>query len=217
MSIPAIQNRLVTISVIIGTIILCGCGTPSQAVLPPNPIPATSLQPLIITAGETPSPTPTAQITTQPPTTYSSVPTLSPTSTASSPLPSPISTSTPAPPPATTQQTTTVKVDLLYFHPTSRCVTCQYFEERTRYVMTTYFKKEVESGQLTLTLYDFMKKENTDLVKKLQVVGSQLFIKTTKNGVENTRNIWEIYQWGKNAEVFAEGLKSMIAEALGAG
>jgi hypothetical protein len=42
-----------------------------------------------------------------------------------------------------------VKVDVVYFHNVLRCPTCLCFEERIKYVVETYFNKELKAGQLT--------------------------------------------------------------------
>lgn len=125
----------------------------------------------------------------------------------------PLVATSPTPTPTQTVALST-KVDLLYFHPTSRCTTCKYFEERIRYVIATYFQKEVDSGKLELKLFDYLNKANADLVKKYKVVGSQLFINTTVNGVENIRGVGEIYQWGTNKEAFDKGLRAIIQKCL---
>lgn len=126
------------------------------------------------------------------------------------PLPSGLSpTTSPPDTPAVS-----VKVDLLYFHPSVRCTTCKYFEERIRYVLSAYFQKEIDAGRLELKLFDYLDKANADLVKKYQVVGSQLCIRTEVNGVERIRNVWEIYQWGSHEEAFDKGLRAIIQESL---
>ena len=112
--------------------------------------------------------------------------------------------------------TTGTKVQMLYFHAPIRCVTCLYFEEHIRHTMNTYFLKEVNDGTLTLSLIDIGDEANYPLVEKYKTVGTQLFINTTVDGVENIRNVWEIYSWGTgNDEAFEEGLRQIICGELG--
>lgn len=42
------------------------------------------------------------------------------------------------------------RVYVVYFHRPQRCPTCLCFEERVRYVVSTYFQNEIDSGQMTL-------------------------------------------------------------------
>ncbi len=106
------------------------------------------------------------------------------------------------------------RVEMLYFHSNQRCKTCLYFEERTRYVLDTFFKSEMQSGMLSLRLVNRDDKANSSLVQKYKVVGSQLFINTIINGTERSRNVWEIYSWGTSDSAFDAGLKPMIQKSL---
>lgn len=120
-----------------------------------------------------------------------------------------------SPPPTTAAApVVTGKVTLLYFHPAVRCSTCQYFEERIRFAIASYFQQDLSAGRLELKLYNHMDQANAELVRKYKIVGSQLVISTTINGVENIRTVWEIYQWGSNKDAFAAGLKAIIEESI---
>lgn len=123
----------------------------------------------------------------------------------------------PSPSPSSLPLSPTVTVEVLYFHSPQRCKTCLCFEEHTRNVINSYFKDEVNSGKLTLHVLDFADSKNLPLVKKYQVVGSQLFINTVIDGVEHIRNVWEIYSLGclSNPNAFDEGLRQIIQECLG--
>src|SRR4030042_444032 len=81
--------------------------------------------------------------------------------------------------PATPSETTTTpsdnssthtqndsRVDVVYFHRPQRCVTCLCFEERIRYVVSTYFQNELNSGKLTFGVYNIGDRKNAALVKK---------------------------------------------------
>ncbi|MBN2167977.1 MAG: sulfite exporter TauE/SafE family protein, partial [Actinobacteria bacterium] len=85
------------------------------------------------------------------------------------------------------------KVELLYFHPRFRCVSCNDVERYAREVVETEFEKEVEGGKLkfkSLAIYD---KDNAKLVKELGVTGSSLFVVVSdgdKTEFEEIKSVW---------------------------
>jgi hypothetical protein len=108
------------------------------------------------------------------------------------------------------------RVDVVYFHRPQRCVTCLCFEERIRYVVSTYFQNELDSGQMTFGVYNIGDSKNADIVKKYGAVGSQLFINTVKDGTDHIIDIQDIWSWGcrTNEEGFDQQVKSVIEQSL---
>jgi hypothetical protein len=108
------------------------------------------------------------------------------------------------------------RVDVVYFHRPQRCPTCLCFEERIRYVVSTYFQNELNSGKLTFGVYDIGDSKNTDIVKKYGAVGSQLFINTVKDGTDHITDIQDIWSWScrTNKAGFDQQVKSVIDQSL---
>ncbi|MCX6009502.1 MAG: nitrophenyl compound nitroreductase subunit ArsF family protein [Chloroflexi bacterium] len=108
------------------------------------------------------------------------------------------------------------RVDVVYFHRPQRCPTCLCFEERIRYVVNTYFQKELSNGKMTFGVYNIGDNKNADIVKKYGAVGSQLFINTVKDGTDYIRDIQDIWSWGcrSNKEGFDQKVKSIIEQSL---
>jgi hypothetical protein len=108
------------------------------------------------------------------------------------------------------------RVDVVYFHRPQRCVTCLCFEERIRYVVSTYFQNELDSGQMTFGVYNIGDSKNAAIVKKYGAVGSQLFINTVKDGTDHIIDIQDIWSWGcrTNKEGFDQQVKSIIEQSL---
>ena len=136
-----------------------------------------------------------------------------PTTTPSLPKPSnPIQTTTPP------DESSTVpdRVDVIYFHRPQRCVTCLCFEERVRYVVSTYFQNELNSGKMTFGVYDMGDSKNADIVNKYGAIGSQLFINTVKDGADNIRDIQDIWSWHctSNKQSFDQKVKNVIDQSL---
>lgn len=83
-------------------------------------------------------------------------------------------------------------------------------------MVTNYFQDEINSGKLTVGIYDTGDAKNADLVKKYNAVGPQLFITTITDGIENTRDIQAIWSWScvtNNANYDAH-LKEVIIKSL---
>lgn len=124
-----------------------------------------------------------------------------------------------ASPTPTVTITPTVKVDLLYFHRPQRCTKCLCFEERVSHVVKENFQNEINSGQLTFQVLNIADEENGALVKKYGVVGSQLFINTIVDGVENIRDVQEIRSWDCTSDTdrFEDEVKNTIEISLQGG
>ena len=108
------------------------------------------------------------------------------------------------------------RVDVVYFHRPQRCPTCLCFEERIRYVVSTYFQNELNSGKLTFGVYNIGDSKNAAIVKKYGAVGSQLFINTVKDGTDHITDIQDIWSWNcrSNKEGFDQQVKNVIEQSL---
>jgi hypothetical protein len=108
------------------------------------------------------------------------------------------------------------RVDVVYFHRPQRCPSCLCFEERIRYVVSTYFQNELDSGKMTFGVYDIGDSQNVDIVNKYGAVGSQLFINTVKDGKDNIKDIQDIWSWScrTNKSGFDQQVKNVIQQSL---
>ena len=119
--------------------------------------------------------------------------------------------------PAPEKPATTInRVDLVYFHPKIRCVLCINIELLTKAFIETNYKNEMSNGKLTFTSYEIEDKNNTALIKKYGVIGSQLFINTVKNNIENIKHIEEIWlpRIYNDGVAFNKFLTQLISQAL---
>jgi hypothetical protein len=108
------------------------------------------------------------------------------------------------------------RVELVYFHSPQRCPTCICFEERINKVVQAYFQNELKNGGLTWGVYDLGDNKNAAIITKYRAVGSQLFINTITGGIDNIKDIQEIWNWGclKNDERFDKSVKNVIDLSL---
>jgi hypothetical protein len=108
------------------------------------------------------------------------------------------------------------RVDVVYFHQAQRCPTCLCFEERVRYVVSTYFQSELDSGKMTFGVYDISDSRNTDIVNKYGAVGSQLFINKVRDGTDNIKDIQDIWSWNCRGDKpgFDQKVRNLIQRSL---
>jgi len=108
------------------------------------------------------------------------------------------------------------RVDVVYFHRPQRCVTCLCFEDRVRYVVSTYFQSELDSGKMTFGVYNVGDSKNADIVKKYGAYSSQLFINTVKDGTDHITDIQDIWYWHctSNKQGFDQKVKNVIEQNL---
>lgn len=121
----------------------------------------------------------------------------------------------PATPPASDNSSGPAdRVDVVYFHRTSRCPTCIHAEELTRDTLETYFKDELASGKVTFQSIDVQDSNNADIVEKYGAYGSQLFINTIKDGTDHIEEATDLYVLIHNDKAFVTALKSKIEKSL---
>ena len=107
-------------------------------------------------------------------------------------------------------------VKVVYFHTHVRCGPCIYVETRTKYNVETYFKNELDSGKLTLEVYDLGDKANAAIANKYKAVGSQLFINVVKDGVDHIKHIENVWmpKYLNDQEAYDELIQKAIRQAL---
>jgi hypothetical protein len=115
-----------------------------------------------------------------------------------------------------TQEATINRVDVIYFHVNQRCVTCLCFEEHVNTVIEKYFGDAIGSGKLTYRVLNAQLPQNAAIAKKYGVVGSQLFINTINNNVDNIEDIAQIWNWNcrNNPAAFELKVKNAIEQRL---
>ena len=106
------------------------------------------------------------------------------------------------------------RVDVVYFHRTQRCYSCQYAEAGTNYTLETYFADEMASGKLTFQSVDVQDEANADIIEKYGAYGSQLFINTIRDGTDHIEQITDIWLVVGDNEAFVEVVKTEIEKSL---
>jgi hypothetical protein len=107
------------------------------------------------------------------------------------------------------------KIEVLDFHSTHRCMTCNAIEANTKYTLNTYFSKELKDKKITFQTINVDKKENEKMAEKFEAAGTSLFLNVIKNGKEVKIDLTDFaFMKGNDKDVFSKELKAKIETEL---
>ena len=110
---------------------------------------------------------------------------------------------------------TASKIEVLDFHSTHRCMTCNAIEKNTKYTLNTFFSQELKEDKITFQAINVDEKENEKIAEKFQASGTSLFLNVIKNGKETQINLTEFaFMKGNDQEAFSKELKAKIDTEL---
>lgn len=106
------------------------------------------------------------------------------------------------------------EVEVLYFHPRFRCVSCNNVEEYAREVTKDEFAKEMKDGKLVFKSLEIDDTKNKKLVDELGVTGSSLYIVASGDGKSEHSEIKSVWlHWNdpeKSKEIITSELNSVL-------
>ena len=106
------------------------------------------------------------------------------------------------------------KVELLYFHPRFRCVSCNAVEKYAKEVAENKYKTELNNGKLEFKALENDDAKNKDLVREFGVTGSSLYLIVSGGGKSEHREIKSVWlNWNK-PEKCKEIISAEIEAAL---
>jgi len=107
------------------------------------------------------------------------------------------------------------KIEVLDFHSTHRCMTCNAIEANTKYTLQTYFAKEVADGKITFRLINVDEEANEAIAEKFEAFGTALFINVIVNGKETQIELTDFaFMKANEKEEFAQELKIKLDSEL---
>ncbi|UMB61300.1 nitrophenyl compound nitroreductase subunit ArsF family protein [Lutibacter sp. A80] len=107
------------------------------------------------------------------------------------------------------------KIEVIDFHSTHRCMTCNAIEKNTKYTLETYFSNELKENKITFQVINVDEKENEKIAEKFEAAGTALIINVIKNGKEKQLNLTEFaFMNGNDQEGFSKQLKTKIDTEL---
>lgn len=107
-------------------------------------------------------------------------------------------------------------VQVIDFHSTHRCMTCNAIESKTASTLKKYFNKEMEDGLVTFQTVNVDDKDNYDLAEQFEAAGTSLFINIVKDGKSSKVDLTEFAFMNAvgDDDVFEMGLKKEVQKAL---
>ena len=107
------------------------------------------------------------------------------------------------------------KVEVIDFHSTHRCMTCNAIEANTKFTLEEYFADELKNGSITFQSINIDEKENYAMAEKFQASGTSLFLNVIDDGKEAQINLTNFaFKKGKDKAVFSKELKRKIEKQL---
>jgi hypothetical protein len=109
----------------------------------------------------------------------------------------------------------TRKIEVIDFHSTHRCITCNAIELHTRYTLKQFFAAELKSGKITFQVINIDKEKNYKLAEKFEASGTSLFLNVIANGEERQINLTDFaFMKGRQKDVFMNELRATIEKEL---
>ncbi|MFD1553293.1 hypothetical protein DNU06_06415 [Putridiphycobacter roseus] len=107
------------------------------------------------------------------------------------------------------------KIEVLDFHSTHRCMTCNAIEANTKYTLDTYFSKEMANNRITFQTINVDDVENEAMAIKFEAAGTALVLNVIKDGKETQIDLTDFaFMNGNDQEVFSKALKAKLETAL---
>ena len=107
------------------------------------------------------------------------------------------------------------KVEVIDFHSTHRCMTCNAIEANTKYTLKKFFPEELKNENITFQVINVDEEENYKIAEKFKAMGTALFLNVIIDGKETTIDLTEFaFMNGNDKEVFSNGLKVKIDKEL---
>ena len=107
------------------------------------------------------------------------------------------------------------KIEVLDFHSTHRCMTCNAIEANTKYTLDTYFSNELKANKITFQVINVDEKENEKIAEKFEASGTALILNVIKTGKETKIDLTDFaFMDGNDKEVFSKELRAKIDTQL---
>lgn len=107
------------------------------------------------------------------------------------------------------------KIEVIDFHSTHRCMTCNAIESNTKYTLETYFADELRNGTIEFLVVNVDEEENAAMAEKFEAAGTALFLNCIKKGEETHIDLTDFaFMKGTEQEIFSQELKVTLDNEL---
>lgn len=110
--------------------------------------------------------------------------------------------------------TKTDKIEIIDFHATRRCFSCQTVEAFARATLEEFFQPELRDGKITFQSINVEEAENQAIAQKYQASGSALFVNVISNGVDHISEEATVWRLVRDELAFKEYFKNKIETLL---
>ena len=115
----------------------------------------------------------------------------------------------------TSANTSINRIEVLDFHSTNRCYTCNAIEANTKYTLETYFADELENGKISFLTINVDEEINHEIAEHFEAAGTSLFLNVIVNEKETHINLTNFaFMNGRKQKEFSEELKTKIDNEL---
>ncbi|KAA3606413.1 MAG: hypothetical protein DWQ06_02910 [Calditrichaeota bacterium] len=100
------------------------------------------------------------------------------------------------------------RIEVIDFHSTHRCMTCNAIESNTKFTLEKFFPNELEKGKISFQVINVDDERNAKLAEKFSASGTSLFLNVIANGKEKQIDLTNFaFQKGGDQESFSQELK----------
>jgi len=107
-------------------------------------------------------------------------------------------------------------VEVIYFHRRDQSADMAAVSDSIKYAVTTYFKDELSTGKVKLTIIVSDDPANADIVRKYNVTSFALVIRETRQGAEESYPVSDIWQMTgeENRAKLVNFIRVLLEDAL---
>ncbi len=106
------------------------------------------------------------------------------------------------------------KIEVIDFHGSRRCFSCQTIEEFAKKTLEKFFQSELQDDKITFQTINVEETQNKEIVKKYQARGSSLFINVIRDGEDNISEDTQVWRLVKDEEAYEMYFKEKIENIL---
>lgn len=107
-------------------------------------------------------------------------------------------------------------VEVIDFHNTHRCMTCQTIEDKTKAALQEKFPEAIAEGKLVFKTVNVDLEENYDIAADFEAAGTALFVHTRKNATSQKTDLTNFAFMNATSDngKFEAGLVEEVEKAL---
>ena len=107
------------------------------------------------------------------------------------------------------------RIEVIDFHSTHRCMTCNAIESHTKYALDLYFPEELKNEKITFQTVNVDEEKNVEIAEKFQATGTSLFLNVIVDGTETQVDLTDFaFMEASDESAFVNKLKTKLETEL---